>query len=127
MIVCSHLHHQKYGKTRKGEQRYKCNLCGAVFFDAQPNPLGDMRVPVADAKLVLRLLVEGMSIRSTERTTGIHRDTLCKLIVLFGDASRRFLDKRMRGLTLEHLQFDEQWTYVGKKQARLTMNEREES
>ena len=32
----------------------------------------------------------------------------------------------MRGLTLEHLEFDEQWTYVAKKQSRLTMIEREE-
>ena len=33
----------------------------------------------------------------------------------------------MRGLTLGHLQFDEQWTYVAKKQARLTVTEKEES
>ena len=57
-----------------------------------------------------------MSVRATERTTGVHRDTVCKLIVHFGDACQRFLDERMRGLTLTHLQFDEQWTYVGKKQ-----------
>jgi len=31
----------------------------------------------------------------------------------------------MQGLTLTHLQFDEQWTYVAKKQSRLTMTERE--
>jgi IS1 family transposase len=86
-----------------------------------------MYVPVADAKLALRLLAEGMSIRATERTTGIHRDTVCKLLVMFGEACQRFLDQRMRGLTLTHLQFDEQWTYVAKKQSRLTMNEREES
>jgi hypothetical protein len=83
-----------------------------------------MLVPIADAKLALRLLTEGMSIRATERTTGLHRDTLCRLVVLFGDACKRFLDERMRGLTLTHLQFDEQWTYVYKKQSRLTTEER---
>jgi IS1 family transposase len=51
---------------------------------------------------------------------------LLKLIVLFGDACRSFLDKKMIGLTLDHLQFDEQWTYVAKKQARLTLTERAE-
>ena len=65
------------------------------------------------------MLVEGMSIRATERTTGINRNTLCKLLVFFGDACKQFLDERMRGLTLSHLQFDEQWTWVGRKQARL--------
>ena len=33
----------------------------------------------------------------------------------------------MRGPHADHLQFDEQWTYVAKKQSRLTMTEREES
>jgi IS1 family transposase len=85
-----------------------------------------MRVPLETAKLALRLLTEGMSIRGTERVTGVNRNTLCKLIVHFGDACRAFLDQRMRKLTLSHLQFDEQWTWVGRKQARLTIHEREE-
>src|SRR5687767_13433105 len=85
-----------------------------------------MRVPLETAKLALRLLTEGMSIRATERTTGLHRDTVCKLVVHFGEACRRFLDQRMRGLAVEHLQFDEQWTYVYKKQSRLTIDERAE-
>ena len=84
-----------------------------------------MRLPIKMAKLALQLLLEGNSIRSTERITRIHRDTICRLIVRFGDACRDFLDQRMRGLTLTHLQFDEQWTYVAKKQARLTTTQRE--
>ena len=110
--TCDHSSHQRYGKTRKGEQRYKCNLCGAVWFDAQPKPLGEIRIDVAEAKLALRMLVEGSSVRSTARITGLDKATLLKLIVLFGDKCRAFLDSRMRGLTLGHLQFDEQWTYV---------------
>ena len=75
---------------------------------------------------MLRLLVEGNSIRSTERITRVHRNTICKLVVWFGEHCRRFMDARMTGLTLSHLQFDEQWTYVGKKQSRLTVDERAE-
>jgi hypothetical protein len=45
-------------------------------------------------------------------------------MVYFGERCRRFLDQRMRGLTLNH-QFDEQWTFVFKKQSRLTFEERE--
>ena len=79
-----------------------------------------MRLPVATAKTILQLLLEGSSIRSAERITGTHRDTICRLIVRFGDACAAFMDARMRNLELSHLQFDEQWTYVAKKQARLT-------
>ncbi len=126
MIACAHLQKQKYGKDRHGNQRYKCCQCGKRFTDELPKPLGNMYVPVADAKLALRLLTEGMSVRATSRTTGIDKRTILKLIVLFGTACRKFLDVRMRGLTLTHLEFDEQWSYVAKKQSRLTLDERAE-
>jgi transposase-like protein/IS1 family transposase len=126
MIVCAHTERQKHGKDRHGNQRYKCVLCGKRFSEEKHNPLGDMRVDLDKAKLALRMLTEGMSIRATERTTGVNRNTLCKLIVLFGDACRAFLDRNMRGLTLKHLQFDEQWTWVGRKQSRLSVLEKAE-
>ena len=124
MIVCAHAQKKKYGRDRKGNQRYKCLTCGKMFADQQPRLLGDMRVPLDTAQLALRMLTEGMSIRATERTTGLHRDTICKLLVLFGEACKAFLDRRMRNLTLTHLQFDEQWSWVSRKQARLTADEK---
>ena len=120
---CTHESCKKHGRDRHGNQRFRCQLCGKTWSVARSKPLGVMTVPVEDAKLVLRLLTEGMSIRATERTTGINRNTICKRIVFFGDACRKFLDKRMRGLTLSHLQFDEQWTYVAKK-TKSAHNER---
>ncbi len=126
IALCSHTSRKKFGKDRKGNQRYRCLACGLTWTEAQPKPLGDMRVPLETAKLALRLLVEGSSIRSTERITGLHRDTVCKLLVHFGQACQQFMDERMQGLKLTHLQFDEQWTYVGKKQGTLTVQEREE-
>lgn len=127
MIVqaCQHDQTKKHGKDRKGNPRVRCVLCGKTWTVAPPRLLGDMRVDVDTAKLALRMLTEGMSIRATERTTGLHRDTICRLMVYFGKACRRFLDRRMRGLTLTHLQFDEQWTYVFKKNSRLTVEERQ--
>src|SRR4051812_37124810 len=119
MIACAHATFQKFGKDRLGNQRFKCSLCGKRWTEERSKPLGEMRVPTDKAKLVLQLLVEGSSIRSAERISGVHRDTILKLIVFFGGACQRFLDKQMRGLTLTHLQFDEQWTYVGRKQSRL--------
>jgi transposase-like protein/IS1 family transposase len=124
MIVCAHAQAKKHGHDRDGNQRYRCQLCGKTWTEAPPKSLGPMRIPLDDAKLALRLLTEGMSIRGTERATGLHRDTLCKLIVHFGDACRKFLRDRMQNLTLTHLQFDEQWTYVAKKQHRLTTLEK---
>lgn len=123
--ICSHSERRTNGKDRHGNTRYRCKLCGKSWAEVQPaKPLGPMTLPVEKAKVVLRLLTEGMSIRGTERATGVNRNTICKLIVTFGDKCRAFLDQRMRGLKLTHLQFDEQWTFVYKKQSRLTINER---
>lgn len=126
MVVqsCQHESRKKHGKDRKGHQRYRCVLCGTTWTEKPESLLGDFRVPEADAKLALRLLTEGMSIRATERTTGLHRDTIMRLMVFFGEACQRFLDKRMQGLKLDHLQFDEQWTFVAKKQSRLKVEDR---
>lgn len=128
MIACAHVDRKKHGTDRHGNTRYRCKLCSKTWVDVKPpaSPLGEMRVPVEKAKLALRLLVEGNSIRATERITRVNRNTILKLIVFFGDACRRFLDQRMRGLTLTHLQFDEQWTFVARKQARLTIDEKAE-
>ena len=126
MICCGHPTTKKFGRDRKGNQRYRCLVCGKTWTEPQDKPLGAMTVPVADAKTVLRLLVEGSSLRSASRITGLDRATICKLLVHFGTRCREFLDQRMRGLKLTHLQFDEQWTYVAKKQSRLTINERAE-
>jgi transposase-like protein/IS1 family transposase len=124
MIACAHPEVQKFGRNRNGSARLRCKVCGKTFTEPQAKPLGEMQIPVAEAKMVLRMLVEGGSLRSTARITGIDRKTICKLLVKFGTACQRFMDVRMNGLKLTHLQFDEQWTYVAKKQSRLTIDER---
>ncbi len=125
MIACAHTDRKKHGRDPYGNQRWKCLACGKTWVEAQPKPLGRMNVSLDDAKRVLHLLCEGSSIRSTVRLTGIHKKTVLKLLVHFGQACQRFLDQRMRGLTLDHLEFDEQWTFVLKKQSRLTFEQRE--
>ncbi|HJT77231.1 MAG TPA: hypothetical protein VJ739_08515, partial [Gemmataceae bacterium] len=72
---------------------------------------------------VLHLLVEGNSLRSVHRLTGVHRDTAARLMVRVGARCRAFLDRRMRNLKLKHLQCDEIWTFVRKKQAQLKPQE----
>ena len=75
MIACAHATTKKFGKDRNGNQRYPLlALRQDLGGSGQPKPLGEMQVPVADAKLALRLLVEGMSIRGTAASPGLHRE-----------------------------------------------------
>jgi IS1 family transposase len=73
---------------------------------------------------VAHLLCEGDSIRSAERLTGVHRDTIMRLMVRLGTRCRAFLSDRLRGLQLDHIQADEILTFVRKKQGRLRPEER---
>ncbi len=75
---------------------------------------------------VLHHLVEGNTLRSTTRLTGVHRTTIQNLLVDFGAACQAYMDRTMRGLSLSHVECDEIWTFVGKKQARLTVDEKAE-
>jgi IS1 family transposase len=79
-----------------------------------------MRLPVDRAVLVLSLLVEGNSIRSAERVTGHHRDTIMRLLALVGGKCERLLDRLMRGVELKDVQADEIWCYVGMKEKTKT-------
>src|SRR5579859_901499 len=68
---------------------------------------------------IVKHLVNGSSIRSTERCTGVHRDTICRFLVRIGNGCRELLDAEMRNLSCRHFQVDEIWTFVGKKQGKL--------
>lgn len=77
------------------------------------------RTPFSRRVQIISCLVEGNSIRSTERMTNTHRDTITRLLVEIGDGCAKLLDREIRDLTCEWLQVDEIWSFVGKKQAHL--------
>ena len=78
----------------------------------------------AKKTLVLSSLVEGNSIRSIERISGVHRDTIMRLLVHAGEKAALIHDIYMRELELEKIQADEIWCYVGKKQRHLIPKEK---
>ena len=68
---------------------------------------------------VIAALSEGMSIRSVERLTGIHRDTIMRLGARVGRACAALHDQMMRDLPVSLIELDELWSYVGKKQRKV--------
>ena len=68
---------------------------------------------------VIRCLVEGNSINSTSRMTGVAKNTILKLLVEIGAACSRYLDVTMRGLKCERLQADEAWSFCYAKQKNV--------
>lgn len=60
-------------------------------------------------------LAEGSSIRSIERITGVHRDTIMRLGVRVGKGCQSLLDHKMRDLSCQQLQLDEIWDSSARK------------
>jgi IS1 family transposase len=81
------------------------------------------RTPLARRTQIISALVEGNSIRSTERMTNTHRDTVMRLMVEVGEGCQRIMDEKMRELPCQRIQVDEIWSYVRKKQAHLKPGE----
>lgn len=69
---------------------------------------------------VISALVEGCSIRATERMTGVNRETVGTLLGRVGNGCATLLDASMRDLDCKRLEIDELWAYVAKKQRHVT-------
>ena len=64
---------------------------------------------------VVAALVEGNSIRSTVRMTGVAKNTVIKLVLDLADACAAYHDRNVRNLKVRRLQCDEIWQFVGSK------------
>lgn len=65
-------------------------------------------------------LTEGVSIRAVERLTGVHCDAVTRLGVRIGEGCFDLHDRMIAGLQVGRVELDEAWSYVGKKQHRVT-------
>jgi len=75
---------------------------------------------------IIGQLAEGSSIRSIERITGVHRDTIMRLGVRVGQGCTTMMDSTMRNLSCSRLEMDEIWGFIGKKERSIRMGDPEE-
>ena len=80
----------------------------------------------AERIAVVSALVEGNSLRSVARMTGVARNTVAKLLVDLGRAAGDFQDAHLRGLHVKRMQTDEIWSYIGSKQRNVPQSKRGE-
>jgi transposase-like protein/IS1 family transposase len=106
---------QRYGKHRNGLLRFRCMKCGKTYTESHERTLGTMYVPQDRAVLALQLLLEGNSLRSTQRITGLDINTIMSLLVRAGERCQSLMDSKLRNLHMQHIQIDEIWTFVQKK------------
>jgi len=110
---------RRYGKDKLGNQRYRCDACPKTFITEKKQ----IRIDRKDAILCLKLLVEGNSVRSTERVTGIHRDTILNLLNVVGERCEKTLTERIKGVKVAYVEADEIWGFVQKKEGHKVTEE----
>jgi transposase-like protein/IS1 family transposase len=108
---------KRHGRDRKGNQRYQCRQCSKTFQEPQEKPLEGMYTPLDKAEQILKLLVEGCSINTIERVTGIHHTTILKLLVLVGEKCNRLMGRLIVAVPVKDVQCDEIWGFVQKKES----------
>ena len=74
---------------------------------------------------IVSALVEGNSLRSVSRMTGIARNTITKLLVDLGEVCMQYHDAHVRNVWVRRLQCDEIWAYVGAKQRNASPEKKE--
>jgi len=100
-------------RTAHGETVSQKVLHGAVF-PYYNNYMAN--ILSADKQIgIIGALCEGSSIRSIERITGVHRDTIMRLGVKVGKGCTALMDAKMRNLSCTRLEMDEIWGFIGKK------------
>lgn len=78
-------------------------------------------LPIEKQTVIVSMLAEGNSIRSIERMTGIHRDTIMRLGVRVGEGCKRLMDEKLRNLNCARVEVDEIWGFIGMKQRTAAM------
>jgi IS1 family transposase len=58
--------------------------------------------------------------------TGVHRDTICRLLVEVGGNCTALLDSQIRNVHAKYIQADEIWTHVGKKDKHVRVDDPDE-
>jgi hypothetical protein len=81
--------------------------------------------PTEKKVAVISVLAEGSSIRSIERITGVHPDTIMRLGVRVGQECGRFQNAKLRNIQANEIQVDELWGFVGKKRRNAEAWDRE--
>jgi IS1 family transposase/transposase-like protein len=113
---------RRFGK-RKGRQRYQCCQCRKLFIEPRDKTLDGMYTSVDAATKALEMLLEGCSVSSVERLSGIHHTTLLKLLVLAGEKAERLMAQKVRNVEVRDVECDEVWSFIQKKEKRVRFDD----
>jgi len=111
----------KSGKYSTGHQRYYCKHCGTYFMETKGTPLYRKQLSESEIINICKHLVEKNGIRSIERITGHHRDTIGRLLEDMAEHAEQMNNYLIKNLGLTQFECDELWTTVKKNRKKLSV------
>lgn len=108
----------RYGK-HKERCMLICKTCESVFSERKGTVLFNSKISEERALNIIEHLCEGCGIRKTSRLTKTPRTTVQRLAALSGMHGKAFHDEKVRNVKAREIQFDESWSFVGKKRQEL--------
>ena len=108
----------KYKST--GHQRYYCKHCKTYFMETKGTPLYRKQLSESEIINICKHLVEKNGIRSIERITGHHRDTIGRLLEDMARHAEQMNEYLIREIELTPFECDELWAMVKKNRKRLS-------
>src|SRR5487761_2006951 len=111
---------QRFGTNRNGSQRFRCVECKKTFSAKPEDRVEGSTIPLAQVEKVLQLLIEGCSVRSAERISGLHRDTILKLMVTAGEKCEKLMARLIVNVPVQDIEADEIWSFIQKKEKQVT-------
>ena len=84
---------QRFGMHRNGLRRFRCPSCKKTYTEPHHQTRREMYVSEEKVLLSLQLLIEGNSIRSTMRITGLEGNTITKALVLAGERCEKVMGR----------------------------------
>src|ERR1700689_4484964 len=73
--------------------------------------------------LALRLLIEGNSIRSTERISNLDRNTIMNILTLAGEKCEKLMGRLIVNVPVKDVEADEIWGFIAKKEKSVTADD----
>jgi transposase-like protein/IS1 family transposase len=117
---------QRFGTHRNGLRRFRCPQCHKTYTEPHRLTLGEMYISEEKMLIALKLLLEGNSIRSTMRITGVDGNTIMKALVLAGERCEKVMGRSIVNVPVKDVQADEIWGYVAKKEAHKLPAEKDD-
>lgn len=110
----------KRGRYQTGHQRYFCNHCKTFFMETKGTPLYHKHLTKSEIINICKHLVEKNGIRSIERITGHHRDTIGQLLEDLASHAEIVNSILLQEVKLGQFEVDEMWTFIKKNKRKLS-------